>query len=209
MEVASFELLMAAFAQVKFERGEYEEELGKRWQEANRLLIPSQVTLPILFVPPSCEMPKVSAAVEPNNQLTSSHIIAPLPQKNDISIGQGSVNGKFQGWGGFIPKDPDAPVEDPLLKEFDGVEKAVTSAINVLLSGTHVEVPNKLANVVANGTQTTTQDASAKVPPEDEPSIADTADNATEGVSADRPIILADSSQSPDESVKSAMGMSD
>ena len=95
MEVASFELLMAAFAQVKFERGKYEEELGKQQQEANRLLIPSQVTLPILVVPPSCEMPKSSAAVEPNNQPTSSCIIAPLPQKNDISIGQGSANGKY------------------------------------------------------------------------------------------------------------------
>ena len=89
------------------------------------------------------------------------------------------------------------------------MEKAVTSAINVLLSRTHVEVPEKLADVVANRTQTTTQDASAKVPPENESSIADAADNATEGVSADRPIILANSSQSPDESVKSAMGMLD
>ena len=209
LEAASFELLTAAFAQVKFERGEYEEELGKRRQEANRLRIPSEVTPPIIFVPPSRETPKSSAAVEPNNQPTSSRIIAPLPQNNDISIGQGSANGKFQGWGGFIPKSPDAPVEDPLLKEFDGVEKAVTSAINVLLSGTHVEVPDKLADVVADGTQTTTHDASAKVPPEDESSIADAADNAAEGVSADRPIILGDSSQSPDESAKSATGMSD
>ena len=89
------------------------------------------------------------------------------------------MNG-FQGWGGFIPKSPDAPVEDLLLKEFDGMEKAVTSAINVLLSRTHVEVPDKLANVVANGTQMTTQDASAKVPPEDESSIADAADVSTD-----------------------------
>ena len=37
LEAASFELLTAAFAQVKFERGEYEEELGKRRQEANRI----------------------------------------------------------------------------------------------------------------------------------------------------------------------------
>ena len=183
--------------------------MRKRWQEANQLLIPSQVTLPILFVPPSREMPKLSAAVEPNNQPMSSCIIAPLPQKNDISIGQGLANGKFQGWGGFIPKDPNAPVEDLLLKEFDSVDKAVTSVINVLLSGTHVEVPDKLTDVMANRTQTTTQDASAKVPPEDESSIGDATDNATEGVSADRPIILGDSSQSPAESVKSAMGMSD
>ena len=64
LEAANFELLTAAFAQVKFERGEYEEELGKQWQEANRLLIPSPAMQPISALPPSHETPKSSDAVE-------------------------------------------------------------------------------------------------------------------------------------------------
>ena len=183
LEVASFELLTAAFAQVKFERGEYEEELGKRRQEANRLLIPSEVTPPIIFVPPSRETPKSSAPVEPNNRPTSSHLIAPLPQK-DISIGQSSANGKFQGWGGSIPKDPDAPVEDPLLKEFGSVERAVTSAINVLLSRTHLEVPEKLPDFGADEAQATTKETNSKVTTEGSPTD-NAIDNASEGFSAD------------------------
>ena len=207
LEAASFELLTAAFAQVKFERGEYEEELGKRRQEANRLLIPSPAIQPISALPPSRETPKASEAVERDNRPTSSRLMAPLPQK-DISIGQSSANGKFQGWEGFIPKDPDACVEDPLLKEFGGVERAVTSAINVLLSGTHLEVPKKLPDFGADEAQATTEETKSKVTPEGSPTD-DAIDNASEGVSADRPIIIGGSSQSVDDSTKTAMPMSD
>lgn len=207
LEAANFELLMAAFAQVKFERGEYEEELGKRRQEANRLLIPSPAMQPISALPPSRETPKLSDAVERDNRPTSSCLIAPLPQK-DISIGQSSVNGKFQGWGGLIPKDPDAPVKDPLLKEFTGVERAVTGAINVLLSGAHLEVPEKIPNVGADEAQAMTEETNSKVTPEGSPTD-NAIDNASEGVSADRSIILGDSSQLVDDSAKTAMPMWD
>ena len=137
----------------------------------------------------------------------SSHLIAPLPQKV-ISIGQSSANGKFQGWGGFIPKDPDAPVEDPLLKEFGGVERVVTGAINILLSRMHLEVPEKPPDFSADEAQPTTEETNSKVTPEGSPTD-NTIDNASDGVSADRPIILGGSSQWVDNSVKMAMPMSD
>ena len=94
------------------------------------------------------------------------------------------MNGKFQGWGGLIPKDPDAPVKDPLLKEFASVERAVTGAINVLLSGAHLEVPKKIPDVGADEAQATTEETNSKVTPEGSPTD-DAIDNASEGVSAD------------------------
>ena len=203
LEVASFELLTAAFAQVKFERGEYEEELGKRRQEAHRMLIPSQINRPISTLPPARKTPNLAGPIEAENPPTSTRNIAPLPQRKEISTGQSSANGKFEGWGGFNPKDPTAVVEDHLLKEFDGVETAVTSAINVLLSGTHGELPDKIADVSDDGVPMGThQQESSAENHGDKSSPVATASKAAEGLFAHSPIILGDSSEKAAESAK-------
>lgn len=203
LEAASFELLTAAFAQVKSERGEYEEELGKRQQEAHRMLIPSQTNRPISTLPPARETPNLAGPIEAENPPTSTRNIVPLPQRKEISTGQSSANGKFEGWGGFNPKDPTAVVEDHLLKEFDGVETAVTSAINVLLSGTHGELPDKIADVNDDGVPMGThqQELSTESRGDNSSPVA-TPSKAAEGRFADTPIILGDSSEKAAESAK-------
>ena len=88
------------------------------------------------------------------------------------------------------------------------MKRAVTSAINILLSGTHLEVPEKLPDFGANEAQATTEETTSKVTAEGSPTH-DAIDNASEGVSANRPIIIGGSSQLVDDSTKTAMPMSD